>query len=187
MTVAEAQRDMRIGLLGGFMGQLVSGLLWLVSAASATWGTQRSAITILVVAGFFIFPLTKLGLKLIGHRARVSPDNPLNGLGMQSAFVLPVSLLVVAAAALYRIEWFYPAFMIVLGAHYLPFVTLYGMRMFYLLAGILVGAGAVLALYARMPFSAGAWLTAAVLLVFAVLGRLSVAGELAGQAQDRKA
>ncbi len=169
---------MRIGLMGGFMGQLVSGLLWLASAAFATWGSQRSAITVLVVVGFFIFPLTRLGLRLMGHRARVSPDNPLNGLGMQAAFVLPLSLLVVAAAALYRIEWFYPAFMIVLGAHYLPFVTLYGMRLFYALAGVLVMAGVVLALYGRMPFAAGAWFTSAILILFAILGRLSVSREL---------
>ncbi|MHB8868089.1 MAG: DUF7010 family protein [Thermoleophilia bacterium] len=115
---------MRVGLLGGFMGQLV-------------------------------FPPTKLGLKLMGHRSRVSPDNPLNALGMQSAFVLPLSLLLVGAAALYRIEWFYLAFMIVLGAHYLPFVTLYGMRMFYALAATLVGAGVVLALY--LPTSPCSW------------------------------
>lgn len=169
---------MRVGLLGGFMGQLVSGLLWLVSAALATWNTQRSAIIFLVVAGFFIFPLTKLGLRLIGHRATVSRGNPLNGLGMQAAFVLPLSLLLVGAAALYRIEWFYPAFMIVLGAHYLPFVTLYGMRMFYALAGILVGTGVVLALYVRMPFSVGAWITGVVLAAFAFAGRHRVAREL---------
>jgi hypothetical protein len=59
VTIAVAQRDMWIGLMGGFMGQLVSGLLWLASAAFATWGSQRSAITVLVVAGFFIFPLTR--------------------------------------------------------------------------------------------------------------------------------
>lgn len=179
MDVAESQRDMRIGLMGGFMGQLVSGLLWLASAALATWGTQRAAIAFLVVAGFFIFPLTKIGLRLIGHRARVSRDNPLNGLGMQSAFVLPICLLLVAAAALYRVEWFYPAFMVVLGAHYLPFVTLYGMRMFYALAATLVGAGIVLALYVSLPFAAGAWFTAAILVFFAFLGRMAVARELA--------
>lgn len=66
-----------------------------------------------------------------------------------------------------------------LGAHYLPFVTLYGMRMFYALAGVLVGAGFALALYLKLPFSAGAWFTATVLLVFAVLGRLGVSRELA--------
>lgn len=178
MSLAEAQRDMRIGLLGGFMGQLVSGLLWLTSAALATWNAPEVAITFLIAAGFFIFPLTKLGLRLMGHRFRVSPSNPLNGLGMQTAFILPLSLLLVGAAALYRFEWFYPAFMIVLGAHYLPFVTLYGMRMFYALAAILVGAGVMLALYLTMHFSAGAWFTAAVLLLFAFLGRRRVSAEL---------
>ncbi len=171
---------MRLGLLGGFMGQLVSGILWFVSAALATWGTPRAAVAFLVAAGFFIFPLTKFGLRLMGHRSRVSQDNPLNGLGMQSAFVLPLSLLLVGAAALYRIEWFYPAFMIVLGAHYLPFVTLYGMRMFYALAAILVGAGVVLALYLPLSFSAGAWFTAAVLVLFAFIGRRVASAELAG-------
>ncbi len=183
MTVADAQRDMRVGLLGGFMGQLVSAVLWFVSAALATWGSERWAIGLLVVAGFFIFPLTKLGLILIGHRSKVSKDNPFNALGMQTAFVLPLCLLVVAAAALYRLDWFYPAFMIVLGAHYLPFVTLYGMRMFYVLAGVLVGAGVVLGLYVAMPFGTGAWFTAAALMIFAFLGRARVASELAEPSQ----
>ena len=98
---------------------------------------------------------------------------------MQAAFVLPLSLLLVTAAALYRLEWFYPAFMIVLGAHYLPFVTLYGMKMFYVLAGVLVSAGVLLALYVTMPFATGAWITAAVLTFFAFLGRARVASEMA--------
>jgi hypothetical protein len=170
MTVAEAQREMRLGLMGGFMGQLVSGVLWLVSAALATWSTPGAAIGWLVVAGFFIFPLTKLGLMAMRHRYSVSKANPLNGLGMQAAFVLPLCLPLVGAAALYRLEWFYPAFMIVLGAHYLPFVTLYGMRMFYALAAVLFSAGVVLGLYLHLQSSAGAWFTAAVLLVFAVIG-----------------
>ena len=179
MTVEEAQRNMRRGMLGGFMGQLVSAILWFASALLATWGSEHWAIALLVVAGFFIYPLTKLGLLLIGHRAGVSKDNPLNALGMQAAFVLPLSLLLVAAAALYRLEWFYPAFMIVLGAHYLPFVTLYGMKMFYVLAAVLVSAGLLLALYVPMPFATGAWITAVVLTLFAFLGRAHVASEMA--------
>jgi hypothetical protein len=58
----------------------------------------------------------------------------------------------------------------VLGAHYLPFVTLYGMRMFYALGAVLFSAGLMLALYVHLPFAAGAWFTAAVLLAFAVFG-----------------
>jgi len=89
---------------------------------------------------------------------------------MQVAFVLPLTLPVVGAAALYRLDWFYPAFMIVLGAHYLPFVFLYGMRMFAVLTALLVTAGVVLALYLPLGFSAGAWITAGLLLSFAVVG-----------------
>jgi hypothetical protein len=179
VTVQEAQRDMRIGLMGGFMGQLVSGVLWLVSAVLATWVGRSAAVTTLVIAGFFIFPLTKLGLRAIGHPSTVAKDNPLNLLGMQSAFVLPLCLPLVGAAALYTPGWFYPAFMILLGAHYLPFVTLYGMKLFYALAGVLLSAGLMLALYVKLPYAAGAWFTALVLIAFAFVGRWIVQREAA--------
>ncbi len=42
---------------------------------------------------------------------------------------MDVTLPLVAAATLYRLGWFYPAFMIVLGAHYFPFAFLYGLRL----------------------------------------------------------
>lgn len=171
MRVVDAQREIRQTYLGGFMGQLVSGLLWLASAVAATWSSPRSAIVLIVAGGFFIFPLTRLGLALIGHRVGTTQGNPLNGLATQVAFTLPLTLPVVGAAALYRLDWFYPALMIVLGAHYLPFVFLYGMRMFAVLSALLVSIGVVLALYARLPFAAGAWLTSGLLLLFAVAGR----------------
>lgn len=171
ISIAEAQKDVRRAFFGGFMGQLVSSLLWLVSAALATWSTPRLAITWLVVAGFFILPLTQAGLRMVGRTGRLRRDNPLGGLAMQVAFTLPLVLPVVGAAALYRLNWFYPAFMIVLGAHYLPFVFLYGMPMFYGLAGVLMAAGLLLALYLPGSFSTGAWLTGAILAIFAWVGR----------------
>ena len=171
MRVVDAQREIRQAYVGGFMGQLVSGLLWLASAVAATWSSPRSAIVLIVVGGFFIFPLTRLGLALMGHRVAITPGNPLNGLAMQVAFTLPLSLPVVGAAALYRLDWFYPALMIILGAHYLPFVFLYGMRMFAVLSALLVSAGIVLGLYVPLSFAAGAWIASGLLLLFAVAGR----------------
>jgi hypothetical protein len=82
----------------------------------------------MVLGGVFIFPLTQLGLRLMGRPASVRPKNPLNGLAMQVAFTVPLAIPVIGAAALYNVNWFYPAFMIILGAHYLPFIFLYGMR-----------------------------------------------------------
>jgi hypothetical protein len=49
---------------------------------------------------------------------------------MQAAFVLPLSMPLLLPVGLYRLHWFFPALMVLVGAHYLPFATLYGMRMF---------------------------------------------------------
>ena len=170
MEVAEAQREVRTVFRGGFMGQLVSGLLWLGSAAAATFGSPRAGIVVLVVGGFFIFPATMLGLRLLGGPWKLRPENPFSALGMQVAFVLPLCLPVVAAVAAHHLAWFYPAFMVVLGAHYLPFVFLYGMPMFWALSISLVGLGVALAHQTDGSFAGPAWITGGVLLGFAVLG-----------------
>lgn len=72
---------------------------------------------------------------------------------------------------LYRLNWFFPALMILVGAHYLPFATLYGMRMFLFLAATLIAAGVVIALYFANTFSLGAWIGGVALFVFAWIGR----------------
>lgn len=177
MTIRDAQRDVRTVFLGGFAGSLVSGLVWLVSAALATWGSPRQAIWLLVLGGVLIFPLTKMALALMGRPMGLPRDHPMNGLAMQVAFVLPLHLPLVGAAALFRLEWFYPAFMVVLGAHYLPFVFLYGMWQYAGLAAVLVSAGVALALYGPPIFALGAWVTVAALLVFALLARAAVVRE----------
>jgi hypothetical protein len=68
--------------------------------------------------------------------------------------------------------------MVVLGAHYLPSVFPYGMRMFALLCASLVGGGVAIGLYWRGAFGFGAWVTAGLLLLCALLGYLHVRGEL---------
>jgi len=95
----------------------------------------------------------------------------MNGLAFQVAFTLPLTLPVVLAATAYRQNWFYPAFMITLGAHYLPFTFLYGMWQFCVLAALLIGSGMLIALYLPTALSLGAWTTAVLLLIFAFVGR----------------
>lgn len=53
----------------------------------------------------------------------------------------------------------------------MPFATLYGMRMFLFLSGILIAMGVVIALYFSETFSLGAWITALALFIFAWIGR----------------
>ncbi|MBZ5555279.1 MAG: hypothetical protein LAO21_21410 [Acidobacteriia bacterium] len=184
MDIGDAQRENRTRFVGGFYGQLVSGVLWLVSASLATWSTPRAAITMLVVGGFFIFPATELLIRAGGGRSPLSPQNTLWHLGMQVAFVLPFSMPLLLPVGLYRLNWFYPALMVLLGAHYIPFVFLYGMRMFAVLAGLVVGGGLLIAMYGSSSFSLGAWYTGAILVLFAVVGRWTVRREArAGAAQ----
>jgi hypothetical protein len=59
----------------------------------------------------------------------------------------------------------------VVGAHYLPFSFLYGMRQFIPLSGVLLSAGLLLGLYAPNMAVWGGWFTGAALLVFAFIGR----------------
>ena len=177
MDIQDAQHEVRSVYVGGFWGQLVSSLIWLASAALGTWVTSKASILTVVIGGFFIFPLTQMVLRLSGRRAQVGRENPLHWLGMQVAFVLPFSMLLLVPVGLYRLNWFFPALMILLGAHYLPFASLYGMRMFLFLGGILIAMGVVIALWFSGTFSVGAWTTGLVLLVFAWIGRSIAVGE----------
>jgi len=177
MDINDAQREMRIRFAGGFYGQFVSGMLWLVSASLAVWSTPRAAIMTLVVGGVFIFPITELLIRVSKGRSPLSIRNPLSQLGMQIAFVLPLSMPLLLPVSLYRLNWFFPALMILLGAHYTPFVFLYGMRMFAVLAALVAGGGLVIAMYWSSSFSCGAWYTGAILVLFAFVGRTTIRRE----------
>ena len=182
MLVSDAQREVRLTFMGCFPGGVVAGAIWLVSAALGTWSSTTHAILVLVAGGAFIFPLTQLLLRAMGRRASLDPANPLAGLAMQIAFTIPLSLPLVGAATIHRLDWFYPAFLIVVGAHYLPFVFLYGMWTFALLAAIMIFGGTWIGLAMPGAFSLGGWFGGTVILAFAVLGLV-----LAGREQRQGA
>lgn len=177
MQVVDAQREVRLTFMGGFPGQLVSGIIWLASAALATWGTSRNAILVLAVGGAFIFPLTQLVLRLMGRPVALDKANPLSALAMQIAFTIPVSLPLIGAATLHRPGWFYPAFLVVVGAHYLPFVFLYGMWTFALLAALMIVGGVWLGITMPDLMPLGGWYGGMLLLAFALVGLVTSRAE----------
>ena len=169
MEISAAQKEVRSVFLGGSVGQAVSGGLWLISTVLGTWVSIRYGVIALVLGGIFIFPLTQLALKILGQRASLSRDNPFNQLAMQAAFIIPLTLPVIAAAAMQNINWFYPAFMIVVGVHYMPFIFLYGMWQYGILAALFIGGGVAVGMTLPYAFSAGGWLATAALLLFALV------------------
>jgi hypothetical protein len=171
MQIADAQRDVRTTFLGGFVGQLVSGLIWFASAATITWVSFRAGVAVLVLGGAFIFLLTQLILHLMGRPHGLPKGHPMNALALQVAVTMPLGIPVALVATLYRHSLFYPSLMILLGAHYLPFIFLYGMWEFGVLAVLLIVSGLLIGLYLPTALVLGGWLTAAILLVFAFVGR----------------
>jgi len=177
MLIAEAQREVRSAFFGGFVGQLVAGVIWALSATVSVWSAPRYGMAVLFFVSTMLFPLSTLILRAMGRSARLSTGNTLGQLAMQVAFTVPVGFIVIAAATLYRQNWFYPASMVIVGAHYLPFIFLYGMWQFGILAVVLIVGGVGLGLYGPEIFSLGGWLSAVVLVVFAFVARSVVLKE----------
>ncbi len=171
------QKEMRSAFLGGYAGQLVSGLIWLTASAVSLLSSPVHGMLVLFFGCMGIFPLTQLTLKMMGRSARVSKENGLWALGAQIAFTVPINFILVGAIILYRPEWFFPSAMIIVGSHYLPFITLYGMKMFGILSSILILTGAGLGLYGPQIFSLGGWFTGIMLMIFAFAGRWMVLKE----------
>lgn len=171
------QKEMREAFLGGFAGQLISGLIWLTSALLSVLIEPGVGMGFLFFGSMSIFPLTQMTMRMMGRPAKVSEENGLWALGSQIAFTVPINFLLVGAITIYRPIWFYPAAMIVVGSHYLPFITLYGMKMFGVLAALLIISGTMIALYMLPIFSLGGWITGVLLIVFAYFGRRIVLGE----------
>lgn len=168
MEVTEAQREIRSVYVNGAVGQAVSGVIWLLSASLGALVSVQAGVISLFVGGVTIFPLTQLALRLSGRSATLSSENPLDGLAMQVAFIVPLLIPVIGAAALYNINWYYPAFMVVVGVHYLPFVFLYGMRAYAVLAAVLIGGGVAIGWILPESFAVGGWVTAIALLAFSL-------------------
>ncbi len=68
-----------------------------------------------------------------------------------------------------RSDLFFPACMVIVGAHYLPFVFLYGMRLFAVLAALVTLVGVLLLYVPLVPSIAAGWFNGALLVVFAFL------------------
>lgn len=167
MKISDAQKEVRTVYLGAFSGLIVTSIIWGLAAAAGTWRTTGLAIVILVVGGSFIFPLSQLLLKIMGGPTTLSKENPLGMLAMQIAFTIPLAYPVIYAAGVHNINWVFPAFLVIVGAHYLPFIFLYGMWQFGVLSVLLVALGTAIGIYFPDSFALGGWVGAVVYLLFA--------------------
>lgn len=169
MDIVDARADVREVYASGAYGQLVAGGIWLLAAGMSIAVSHAAGIVVLLVGGAAILPITMLLLKLRGGPTSLPAGHPMAALAVQIAFTVPMGLLVAVAAAGYREDWFFPASMVIVGAHYLPFTFLYGTALFSVLGGLMALGGVALALWLPNTFSTGGFVTGVLLIAFAVL------------------
>jgi hypothetical protein len=175
VDVARAQSEVRTAYRSGSVGQVYSGFVWVASASAWAVWTPTVGILTMLVGGFFIYPVTSAVSRLLGGAGRIGRGNPFRELGVTAPIVGPLCMPVAGAAALHDINWFFPAFMVIMGAHYLPFSTLYGMRSFVWLGAAMWTGGIVV----------GWWVPELAVLAGGVTGVVLIGfGLVAGKAHD---
>lgn len=178
-TLAQAQADMRAGYLDGAPGVLTSGVVWLVATIVATMASAGTAVWVLVVGGACIHPLSLLVAKALGRRGAHSPGNPLARLALEGTVWFIGGIAIALLLQTQRIEWFFPAMLVLIGGRYLTFQTLYGLRAYWICGAVLCLAGAGF-VFARAPAALAAGTGSLVELVFAGV-LLSQAGRRAAE------
>ena len=140
----QAQADMRFAYCSGAAGMLASSLAWLCAAIATVQASPQQAVWVLFIGGMLIHPVAVLVAKALGRPGQHAKGNPLGSLAWASTLWLIFSLPLAYAVSLFRIEWFFPAMLLVIGGRYLVFGTLFGMRVHWACGLALAGAGYLL-------------------------------------------
>lgn len=136
-----AQADMRFAYLSGGPGILVSAAAWLTAAFFALHADSKQAVWVLFVGGALIHPVSVLLAKVLGRPGKHAPGNPLAALAAATTLWLIFSLPLCYAVSVLRIEWFFPAMLLVIGGRYLTFALMFGMRVYWIFGLALATAG----------------------------------------------
>ena len=106
---------------GGAVYLVVESFLWLLSATLGAFGQIPFAILLLIIGGMLIHPVSLVATRMVGL-PQMSETNRLPILTTWLALVIPMGLpLVFMAVAGGQTNLFYPAFSVLIGAHWLPF------------------------------------------------------------------
>jgi len=160
---------------------LTSAAVWLAAATTALVNDPRRAVWVLFIGGALIHPASLVLCKVLGRSGKHSVGNPLAPLAFASTLWMIFCLPLVYGASLLRMEWFFPAMLLVIGGRYLTFDLLYGRRLYWPVGLILAAAGCLLGMAAVAPASA-AFAGAGIEAIFA--GVVLVAGVREARTRD---
>ena len=146
MTIADAQEDMRRAYCSGATGVLASALIWFVAGVVAVFYGDHASVLALLGGGMLIHPMAIALSKALGRSGSHDRENPLGRLALEGTVWLLLTLALAYGIAAYRVVWFFPAMLLVIGGRYLTFQTLYGIRVYWAGGAALTAAGVALAI-----------------------------------------
>jgi hypothetical protein len=147
---------------------LASAATWVAAATTALVNLPSRAVWVLFVGGALIHPTSVVLCKVLGRSGKHSAGNPLGALALATTFWMIFCLPLVYAASVLRMEWFFPAMLLVIGGRYLTFQVLFGMRLYWAVGLTLAAAGYLLGKAQVAPSWAG-FVGAGIEAIFAVI------------------
>lgn len=169
--------------LGGAVYLTVEGVLWLISAILGATGKIPLAMIVLLIGGMFIHPIALLFSKLL-KLSTPNESNRLSILNTWIALTIPLGLpLIFMATSGGHENLFFPAFTVLVGAHWLPFAYIYSMKTFLPLAGILVCTGILFGFILTQSFAICGFFTGGIHLLFASINYIIVKKEMGSKSQ----
>ena len=156
------QADLRRAYLGGGVGAIVSGLVWLVAALVAQQAGLRTGYLALFIGGMLIYPVSTLFERHVLRVPAEAKGNPGGPLVMETLPAMLGGLLFAFLLIDLRPDWVFAVAAFVVGAHYFPFRTAYGDRTYWVLGGVVAALGAGTIWAGLPPAGMLPWLVAAV-------------------------
>lgn len=150
MQLADAQRDMSRGFVGGAPGVLVSGAVWLLAGSVKQFVDNQAAFAVLFFGGMLIVPASIGICRLFFGANPVAGANPLSRLGFEGTVVLFAGILICYALLKVAPDYAFPALALTIGARYFAFRTLYDEPAYWALGGLLAVIG-TLAILGSLP------------------------------------
>jgi hypothetical protein len=166
MRIEEAQRDLRFSYFDGAPGVLVSALAWFTAAFASIYGSPQRAVIVLFVGGMLIHPVSTVLTKALGRPSKHAAGNPMGRLALETTVWLILCLPLAFVVSRYRIDWFFPAMLLVIAGRYAVFATMFGLRIYWVCSATLATAAYILVELGAGP-TAGAFAGAAIEIVFA--------------------
>jgi hypothetical protein len=170
-------KEIRQSYLGGFSILLIEGFFWILAGILWDFVSFKIGIFVIIISGTFFYPISQL-LQNILKRPKIRKENPLNLLFTQISLIIPFSFPLIYLLTKENVNLFFPALTIIIGAHYLPFVYAYKLKIYWILASLLVVGGSLFGFIMTDNFYYCAYYTGGVLLLFAIINRYLIKKEI---------